>query len=159
MRHVGVSHPRVKRPVTQAALDRAIASARNEWVFALDADERISEQLKRELDALKALGVDNLRVLGASERSPLKNSLQPAFHERESLNEDLLGGLDFLLAEMSARDSASRAHAGRWVPLGPTACTSCDGRAAEVQSVRSPGPRPGQSGERQSHGGRTVSPL
>src|SRR5262245_46063850 len=36
------------------------------------------DRLKRELDALRALGVTNLRVLGASELSPLKNSLRPA---------------------------------------------------------------------------------
>ena len=43
------------------------------------------DRLKRELDALKALGVGNLRVLGASEPSPLKIPLQPAFHDEQGL--------------------------------------------------------------------------
>ena len=46
----------------------------------------------------------NFRVLGASELSPLKNSLAPAFRDRAPpYNEDLLDGLDFLLAEMATR--------------------------------------------------------
>ena len=62
-------------------------------------------RLKHELDLLKSLGVTNLRVLGASELSPLKNSLRPAFRDSSSsYNEDLLGGLDFLLAEMAERN-------------------------------------------------------
>jgi len=72
------------------------------------------DRLKRELDALKALGVGNLRVLGASELSPLKNSLRPAFHDRQSLNEDLLGGLDFLLAEMGAREMRAVVYLGNF---------------------------------------------
>ena len=70
------------------------------------------DRLKRELDALKALGVGNLRVLGASELSPLKNSLQPAFHDRQSRNEGLLDGLDFLLAEMGAREMRALIYLG-----------------------------------------------
>jgi mannan endo-1,4-beta-mannosidase len=62
------------------------------------------DRLKRELDALNALGVTNLRVMGASEDSPLRNSMKPAFHgARPPYNEELLGGLDFLLAEMDRR--------------------------------------------------------
>jgi len=55
---------------------------------------------------------EQLRVLGASELSPLKNSLQPAFHDWQSLNDDLLGGLDFLLAEMGARHPDHRIQRG-----------------------------------------------
>jgi mannan endo-1,4-beta-mannosidase len=62
------------------------------------------DRLKHELDTLHGLGLDNLRVLGAAELSPLKNSLNPAFRgETPPYNEDLLGGLDFLLAEMGRR--------------------------------------------------------
>ena len=62
------------------------------------------DRLKRELDALHGLGLDNLRVLGAAELSPLKNSLKPAFRgPKPPYNEELLGGLDFLLAEMGRR--------------------------------------------------------
>src|SRR4051812_26052460 len=35
------------------------------------------DRLRRELDALSALGVTNLRILGESELSPLKNSIRP----------------------------------------------------------------------------------
>jgi mannan endo-1,4-beta-mannosidase len=62
-------------------------------------------RLTKELDDLKALGVSNLRVLGSSELSPLINSLDPAFsYEPGKYNDDLLTGLDFLLAEMGKRD-------------------------------------------------------
>ncbi len=37
------------------------------------------DRLRRELDGLGALGIDNLRILGSSELSPLKNSITPAF--------------------------------------------------------------------------------
>lgn len=62
------------------------------------------DRLRKELDTLAALGVTNLRVLGASELSPLKNSLTTTFRTATSYNEDLLAGLDFLLAEMGKRD-------------------------------------------------------
>jgi len=62
------------------------------------------DRLCKELDALASLGVANLRVLGASELSPLKNSLTITFRTKTSYNEDLLAGLDFLLAEMAKRD-------------------------------------------------------
>jgi mannan endo-1,4-beta-mannosidase len=63
------------------------------------------ERLKRELDRLKALGVTNLRVLGAGERSPAKAAVAPTFQEQPGVyDQDLLKGLDVLLAEMAARD-------------------------------------------------------
>jgi mannan endo-1,4-beta-mannosidase len=63
------------------------------------------DRLKRELDALKGVGVSNLRVLGSGELSPLKNSLNTAFRDRAPpYNETLLAGLDVLLAEMGARE-------------------------------------------------------
>jgi mannan endo-1,4-beta-mannosidase len=62
------------------------------------------ERLKRELDRLIALGVDNVRILGSAEYSPLKNSVRPAFRDRSArYNEELLSGLDFALAEMGRR--------------------------------------------------------
>jgi mannan endo-1,4-beta-mannosidase len=69
------------------------------------ADYGDRDRLKRELDRLTALGVDNLRVLASSEDSPLKNSIKPAFRDRsDRYNETLLRGLDWLLAEMGARN-------------------------------------------------------
>ncbi|WAC48865.1 mannanase [Asticcacaulis sp. SL142] len=63
-------------------------------------------RLLKELDDLKALGVTNLRVLASSELSPINNSLDPAFSSKDKgvYNQDLLTGLDFLLAEMTKRD-------------------------------------------------------
>ncbi len=42
------------------------------------------DRLKRELDRLAAMGVDNLRVLASSELSPLKNSITPAFRTNDA---------------------------------------------------------------------------
>ncbi len=63
------------------------------------------ERLKRELDRLKSIGVTNLRILGASESSYIKNSLKPAIQTSANVyDESLLEGLDFLLSEMKKRD-------------------------------------------------------
>jgi mannan endo-1,4-beta-mannosidase len=70
-----------------------------------EADFGDRDRLKRELDRLAALGITSLRVLGASEASPLKHSVTPAFHvPGRPYDQRLLRGLDFLLAEMGARD-------------------------------------------------------
>jgi mannan endo-1,4-beta-mannosidase len=62
------------------------------------------DRLKRELDALHRLGIDNIRVLASGETSPLKNSLSPAIQKRGAPDsEALLKGLDFTLAEMAKR--------------------------------------------------------
>ena len=64
------------------------------------------ERLIRELDRLKDLGITNLRIMAASEGPDtepwrVKPSLMSAPGE---YNEDLLDGLDFLLAEMAKRE-------------------------------------------------------
>jgi endo-1,4-beta-mannosidase len=62
-------------------------------------------RLKRELDILKASGITNLRILGASERSPLRDAIRPAISYMGQVeHEDLLEGLDFALSEMARRD-------------------------------------------------------
>ena len=80
----------------------------NIWYGAyLGADAAFGNRarLVKELDDLKTLGVVNLRVLGSSELSPLKNSLDPAFTVKPGeYNDKLLMGLDFLLSEMGKRD-------------------------------------------------------
>ena len=80
----------------------------NIWYGAyLGADAAFGNRARliKELDDLKALGVVNLRVLGSSELSPLKNSLDPAFTIKPGdYNDTLLAGLDFLLAELNKRD-------------------------------------------------------
>jgi mannan endo-1,4-beta-mannosidase len=77
----------------------------NMWYGAyLGAPTGNRDRLRRELDALARLGITNLRVLGASELSPLKNSIRPAFRDATSFyNQQLLTGLDYLLAEMGKR--------------------------------------------------------
>jgi len=62
------------------------------------------DRLRRELDRLAALGVNNLRILAGAELSPLKNSVTPAFRSaRPPYNEALLRGLDAALAEIGRR--------------------------------------------------------
>ena len=62
-------------------------------------------RLIRELDHLKKLGIDNLRIMGASEGLGYAGQIQPAIQPQPGvLDESLLVGLDFLLAEMARRD-------------------------------------------------------
>jgi mannan endo-1,4-beta-mannosidase len=79
----------------------------NMWYAAdLSAEPPVGnrDRLRRELDALAGLGIRNVRILGESELSPLKNSIRPAFNPgRPPYNENLLRGLDFALAEMGRR--------------------------------------------------------
>ena len=63
------------------------------------------ERLRAELDQLKAAGVDNLRVLAMSEASGFKRGVRPAIMtEPGQYDEQMLQGLDYLLAEMASRD-------------------------------------------------------
>lgn len=63
------------------------------------------DRLIRELDNLKSIGITNLRILGASEKSYITNSLKPAIQTAPNVyNENLLNGLDFLLSEMGKRN-------------------------------------------------------
>lgn len=64
------------------------------------------ERLCRELDRLQALGVSNLRIaVGADEGSRNVTSLTPCLQTRGGvLNDTLLRGLDYLLAELENRD-------------------------------------------------------
>lgn len=63
-------------------------------------------RLIQELDSLKAIGVNNLRILVGSEAgSDNANSVKPYLQpEPGVLNDTLLAGLDFMLAEMAKRD-------------------------------------------------------
>ena len=78
----------------------------NFWYGAyLGSSDDGRERLRQELDQLQALGVDNLRVLAAAEQTGLTMAVQPALHLAPGeYNEDLLVGLDVLLAEMAKRD-------------------------------------------------------
>ena len=64
-----------------------------------------SARLVRELDRLKIIGINNLRILGASEASNAPDAIRPAIQTSPGIYDDsLLIGLDFLLSEMSKRD-------------------------------------------------------
>jgi mannan endo-1,4-beta-mannosidase len=62
-------------------------------------------RLVRELDNLKALGINNLRVLAVSESSDIPAAVKPATTNGfGKYDDELLAGLDFLLAEVAKRD-------------------------------------------------------
>ena len=93
----------------------------NMWHAAyLGAQARYGNRrrLTRELNRLAALGLTNVRILGSSELSPLKNSVTPAFRTRSGdYDETLLRGLDFALAEMGER-TFRRAEDAAVAPVG-----------------------------------------
>ena len=61
-------------------------------------------RLKRELDTMASLGITNLRLLAASERSTIRRSIKPAIQISAARYDDsLLVGLDFTLDEMAKR--------------------------------------------------------
>ncbi|TGX52407.1 mannanase [Sphingomonas gei] len=102
--------PFVRREGTRLMLgDRAYRFAgANLWYGAwLGSSAAFGDRarLVRELDALAATGVTNLRILASAEESPLRNSVKPAFHAGgDAANPALLDGLDFCLAEMAKRN-------------------------------------------------------
>ncbi len=62
-------------------------------------------RLLRELDSLHAFGLDNLRIMAGSEASKKVRGIRPAIIRRPGeVNDSLLAGLDFLLAEMAKRN-------------------------------------------------------
>jgi mannan endo-1,4-beta-mannosidase len=62
-------------------------------------------RLLKELDSLQALGINNIRVLAVSEKSDLNSAVHPSTTNGfGSYDEDLLIGLDFVLAEMAKRN-------------------------------------------------------
>jgi mannan endo-1,4-beta-mannosidase len=62
-------------------------------------------RLSKELDHLKSIGVNNIRVLGLSEASALQRAVRPAIMTKPGqYDEDLLAGLDYFLAELEKRD-------------------------------------------------------
>lgn len=63
------------------------------------------DRLHKELDALKAMGIENLRILaGAEAGSANANSVQPYLQPQPGvLNDTLLVGLDYTLAELEKR--------------------------------------------------------
>jgi mannan endo-1,4-beta-mannosidase len=73
------------------------------WLGAPSGGRR--QRLLKELDRLQALGINNLRVLAVSEKTAMKSAVSPAVVQAPgAFDDNLLVGLDFLLAEMGRRD-------------------------------------------------------
>lgn len=64
------------------------------------------ERLCRELDSLKSIGIDNLRILvGSDGEEGMPAKVEPTLQKAPGVyNDTIFAGLDFLLAEMSKRD-------------------------------------------------------
>lgn len=81
----------------------------NFWYGAILASEGTGgnrERLHGELDSLKAIGVDNLRILvGSDGKRGVPTKVEPTLQEAPGVyNDTILAGLDYLLAEMEKRD-------------------------------------------------------
>lgn len=84
----------------------------NYWygsLLGLEKDKRKgADRLRKELDFLKAHGVTNLRLMAGAEGSGMINGVVrvgPPLQPRQGeFDEDVLGGLDFVLSEMGKRN-------------------------------------------------------
>jgi len=79
----------------------------NYWYGPLIAAKNIGDRkrLIKELDLMKNVGIDNLRILVGAEGDGGDSRVSPALQPKQGVyNEDLLDGLDFLLAEMRKRN-------------------------------------------------------
>jgi mannan endo-1,4-beta-mannosidase len=80
----------------------------NMWFGCYLGDPQLAggrARLVRELDRLQSIGVTNIRLLAGSESSPLVGAISRGITRApRDWDEDLLGGLDFCLAEMAKRN-------------------------------------------------------
>lgn len=79
----------------------------NYWYGPLIAAKNIGDRdrLIKELDLMKSVGIDNLRILVGAEGDGGDSRVHPALQPEQGVyNEDLLDGLDFLMAEMRKRN-------------------------------------------------------
>jgi mannan endo-1,4-beta-mannosidase len=84
-----------------------IAGANLWYAGYLGAPEGVGDRarLRKELDNLRAIGVNNVRVLAVSEATAMKSAVRPATTRAPGqYDENLLKGLDFLMAELARRD-------------------------------------------------------
>ncbi|WP_199798265.1 glycoside hydrolase 5 family protein [Aurantiacibacter spongiae] len=73
------------------------------WLAA-DAPFGDRDRLRRELDRLRSLGINNLRIMASAEEGPLTNSIKPGFTRPDgSPNPALFEGLDRAMAEIGSR--------------------------------------------------------
>lgn len=125
----------------------------NFWYGAILASEgeggdRI--RLCRELDSLKAIGIDNLRILvGSDGRRGLPAKVEPTLQIAPGVyNDTIFAGLDFLLAEMSKRDMLAVLYLNNswewsggygqyleWAGYGRAPIPAVDGYAAYMEFV------------------------
>lgn len=80
----------------------------NFWYGAILASKGEGGNRKRllmELDSLKSIGIDNLRILvGADGKNGLKSKVEPTLQKAPGVyNDTILAGLDYLLSEMAKR--------------------------------------------------------
>ena len=80
----------------------------NMWFGCYLGDPQLADgraRLVRELDRLQSIGVNNVRLLAGSETSPLAGAISRGITRGpRDWDADLLGGLDFCLAEMARRN-------------------------------------------------------
>ncbi|MEC4005481.1 beta-galactosidase [Flavobacterium sp. SUN052] len=78
----------------------------NYWYGAMiGAENGDRTRLLKELDELKASGINNLRILVGAEGGDQDFTVTPALQpEQGKYNQELLDGLDFILSEMGKRD-------------------------------------------------------
>lgn len=80
----------------------------NMWYAAyLGAPNEVGDRkrLTKELDKLKKIGINNLRVLAVSEKSDINSAVKPATTNGfGNYDENLFIGLDYLLVELAKRD-------------------------------------------------------
>ena len=70
--------------------------------ITLDGDRA---RLLKELDTMKAAGINNVRVLAVSEKTDMASAVRPATTAAPGqYDEQLLVGLDFMMAELAKRD-------------------------------------------------------
>jgi mannan endo-1,4-beta-mannosidase len=125
----------------------------NFWYGAILASEgeggdRI--RLCRELDSLKAIGIDNLRILvGSDGRRGVPAKVEPTLQIAPGVyNDTIFAGLDFLLAEMSKRDMLAVLYLNNswewsggygqyleWAGYGRAPIPAVDGYAAYMEFV------------------------
>jgi mannan endo-1,4-beta-mannosidase len=79
----------------------------NYWYGSLLASKKIGDRkrLLRELDLMQKNGIDNLRILVGGDGGKYGYTVRPALqYEQGKYDQDLLDGLDFLIAEMGKRN-------------------------------------------------------
>lgn len=78
----------------------------NYWYGSLLASKKVGDRkrLLRELDLMQKNGIDNLRILVGGDGGKYDFTVRPALqYEQGKYDQDLLDGLDFLMAEMGKR--------------------------------------------------------